>query len=758
MEISNLGRLTSGGLSKEHILILNDAGIEELYPPQEEALRQGLLSLKSSFVVSVPTASGKTLIAELLMVKSILESRGASFPHREKGNKCLYIVPLRALASEKIEEFKKYEKLGIRTAISTGDYDTSDSWLANYDIIVTTSEKADSLLRHRSSWLADVSVLVVDEIHLIHDSSRGPTLEVTIAKLRQLNPKMLVLGLSATIKNADEIASWLNAKLISMDWRPVPLREGVFLQGEIFFNDSRLSAVEKISSDNIQSIALEIIKEKGQSLVFVNNRKSAEKFALDIAEKTKKFVSLAEEKSLKVLAKQVLGVLSEPTKICRRLAKCMEGGAAFHHAGLAAKQRRAVEEAFRKNLIKVLSATPTLAAGVNLPARRVIIRDYTRYDINIGRVEIPVLEYKQQAGRAGRPKYDKYGEAILIARSEEEKAHLLDNYILSEPEEISSKLGVEGALRTHVLATIAMGYANSLSSLMEFFSKTFFAHQQEPYLLEGHIHKVVNFLLREKMCIAKQAIPERNKEKNGLIVPTLFGKRVSELYIDPLSAVILRDALFRAQKVKTNALSYLQVISHTPELGSLYLRAKDYDMCVKEAVENEDCLLAEMPDRFSEPWKFEEFLSEMKTALFIKDWADERSEDFILEKYGLGPGDVRSKVERADWLLYSMFELGKVFRVEKLGEISRLRERVKHGIKEELLELITLSGIGRVRARRLYAHGLKTLKDLKKADIATISNVELIGKKIALNIKKQLGEKVEDSKEIKQNQRQISEF
>ncbi|MEK6978100.1 MAG: DEAD/DEAH box helicase, partial [Candidatus Hydrothermarchaeota archaeon] len=162
------------GIPQEAVALLEEEGIVELYPPQEEAVRKGILALERSFLVSVPTASGKTLIAELLMLRSLLE----------RGGKCLYIVPLRALASEKAEEFKRYERLGIRCAISTGDYDTTDSWLAEYQIVVTTSEKADSLLRHNAPWLRDVKVLVADEIHLIHDAGRGPTLEVTIARLR----------------------------------------------------------------------------------------------------------------------------------------------------------------------------------------------------------------------------------------------------------------------------------------------------------------------------------------------------------------------------------------------------------------------------------------------------------------------------------------------------------------------------------------------------------------------------------------------
>jgi helicase len=713
--------LADYGLPPEAVGVIRDAGIVELYPPQEEAVRQGLLELRDSFVVSVPTAGGKTLIAELLMVRSLLERRG----------KCLYVVPLRALAREKYEDFKKYEKLGIRCALSTGDYDSSDAWLARYDIVVTTSEKADSLLRHKSEWLSEVNVLVADEVHLINDASRGPTLEVTIAKLRHLNPQLLILALSATIRNAGEIASWLGARLVSMDWRPVELREGVFYDGSIFFNDSKLQEVDKIARSEVMNLALEVLPEKGQSLVFVNTRLSAEKLALELSREVRKHLSKDERERLKALAGEALATLAEPTRICKRLSRAIAGGAAFHHAGLAAKQRRLVEEGFKGNLIKVIAATPTLAAGVNLPARRVVIRDYTRYEASLGRVAIPVLEYKQQAGRAGRPKYDDYGEAVLVARSYDERARLLDNYVLAEPEAISSKLAVEAALRTHVLATIAMDYADSFYALLDFFSKTFFAHQQEARLLEGHLHRILDFLLKEGLC----------EERGGQLLATPFGRRVSELYLDPVSAVMLRDGLYTAQRMETTVFSYLHLLASIPEIGSLYLRKKDYDPCIKAAYEYEDCLLTEMPHQLAEPWRFEEFLSRVKMALFYLDWISERSEEFILKKYGLGPGDVRTKVELADWILYAAYEIGVLFKFAKLGEVAKLRRRIRHGVKEELLELVSLRGVGRARARRLYSKGYKTLRDLKAASIKELARVELIGTKTAESIKKQLGAK-----------------
>ncbi len=720
--------LADHGIPEKVIKLYKKEGITALYPPQEEAVKAGLLDLKHSFLISVPTASGKTFISELLMVKSILRGRG----------KCIYIVPLRALAAEKLEEFKKYESIGIRSAISTGELDTTDNWLKNFDIIVTTSEKADSLLRHRSEWLTNVAVLVADEIHLIHDGSRGPTLEVTIARLKHLNPDVLVLGLSATIKNADEMAGWLDAKLISSKWRPVDLKEGIYLDDEIFFNDSRLEKVTRIVKEPHLNLAIETVKNGGQSLIFTNTRLSSEKAALDAAKTVKKFLSNAELKKLSLLTKEVLEALSKPTKICKKLATSILGGTAFHHAGLVAKQKKIVEQAFKANQIKIIAATPTLAAGVNLPARRVVIRDYKRYEPNLGSSSIPVLEIKQMAGRAGRPKYDTCGEAVLIAKSLDERSFLLDNYVLAEPEEISSKLAVESALRTHVLATIATGYANTLHGTLEFFSKTFFAFTKDAFELETVIEKIIDFLKNEGLI-------ERHDD---YLHPTPFGKRVSQLYIDPASAVILKDALFRAEKIDTNEISYLHAVSKVPEIRSLYLKKKDYELCIKEQYENAPFFLFDVPGELLDPWKYENFLSELKTALFFKDRINERDEEFILEKFNLAPGDVRTKVDLADWILYSMSEIGRLFKIKKTGEILKLRKRVKHGVKEELLELVSLRGIGRIRARRLYVKGFKTLDDVKKADVKELAKVELIKNKLAEKIKRQLEGKKEKEKEI----------
>ena len=217
-------KLIKNKIPKELYSILGKE-IKVLRPAQVKAVENGLLDRKN-LLVCTPTASGKTLIAELAALKSIIEGNG----------KAIYIVPLKALASEKYKDFKKRYDGIAKVALSIGDIDSSDSYLVDYDLIITTSEKLDSLIRHHAPWLSLVSTIIIDEIHLLNDPERGPTLEILITILRQLLKKVQIIGLSATIGNPEELAEWLKAELVIDNWRPVKLHKGVYLDGEVEFD------------------------------------------------------------------------------------------------------------------------------------------------------------------------------------------------------------------------------------------------------------------------------------------------------------------------------------------------------------------------------------------------------------------------------------------------------------------------------------------------------------------------------------------
>jgi helicase len=670
-------------------------------------------------VLAIPTASGKTLIAELCMLRSILREHG----------KCLYIVPLRALANEKYEEFKrKYEQLGIRVGISTGDYDRADPRLASYDILVATSEKVDSLLRHRARWLADaISVAVIDEVHLLNDPDRGPTLEILATRLRQVNPELQILALSATIRNANEIAEWLGAELVESDWRPVPLKKGVFYCNEIRFDDGSRRKIRKRRLKELNTLVLDTLEDGGQVLIFVATRRSAQSVAEVLSTHVAPFADSPNE--LEKLALRVEHALVEPTRTCRSLARCIRSATAFHHAGLHPDQRRAVEDGFRKNLIKVICATPTLAAGVNLPARRVIIRDYRRYVEPFGSVPIPALEFHQFCGRAGRPQFDPYGEAVLIAKSEDEVDFLFEEFIRAPPERISSKLATEPALRSHVLASIASEYVNDEDSLMRFMDSTFFAYQFGSQRVKHIVQRVLDFLEREKLI----------RREHATLIPTEFGLKVSSLYIDPLSGVLLRDGLLNISKADPSVVALLHLVCSTPDMPVLYLRERDYERLQQEFLKHRNEFLTPVPDPDTEPEKFEHFLAELKTTFLLCAWIDEQREERIHREFGVGAGDIRRLSETAEWLLYSAHELARLFRVRKaLAPLRKLQARIHHGVREELIELVSLHGIGRVRGRSLFEAGYRRISDLERATEEELARVPFIGKETARSIKEQL--------------------
>jgi len=712
----DIGDLAAYGASAKIIEALSSTGLKTLYPPQAQAVEEGLLTGEDSFVIATPTASGKTLIAEMAALKVYFETRG----------KVIYLVPLRALAREKFEDFKnRYTGAGIRIVQSTGDYDSADPFLNKADWIISTNEKMDSLIRHRAAWLNDVRLVVADEIHLLGDSHRGPTLEVVLTRLRSIVPRLRILALSATIPNAEEIASWIEARLIESIWRPVPLREGVYFNDAAIFNDGSVRWIPRESRIDALDLAIETIKERGQALIFVNTRRATEGIAVKASPYILPLLTDKERESLEDLSSRIIGASTEPTRLCRRLARCVSAGVAFHHAGISSAQRRLVEDAFRANRIKLLAATTTLAMGLNLPSRRVIIRDWWRYESGLGIQPIPVIEIKQMSGRAGRPGYDEYGEAILIARNKRDEEELFDNYIGGEIERIESRLASMPALRTHVLASIAGGFTKTQDELIDFLKGTFFASQSGAAHLSSIVEEILHFLRIEEMILP---------DKRGLAA-TRFGRRVSELYIDPVTGVIIRDALKSPREKETFPL--LHMISHTPDMMVLKLKKREYEEMLGLFYAKGETLL--IPG--SERYPTDEVLSELKTAALLSEWIEESPEDKLVERFGVGPGDIHTLVDLSDWLLYSAGEIGAVFGLkEAVKALSLLRTRVTYGVREELLELVSLRGIGRVRGRALFEAGYRDLSTIEKATVEELSKVPGIGRTLAIDIKKQIQE------------------
>jgi helicase len=694
------------GLPVEYIGLLRERGISELNPVQVEAIRRGVLTGKN-MVISTPTASGKTLVAEMLLVKRALE-----------GKIGVYLTPLRALAGEKYQEFLRLGKLGLSVGISTGDYDQPAEYLGEYSIIVATYERFDSIMRLQPTWLRRVGVIVVDEMHNISDSERGPIIEVIVA--RSLRRGFQVLGLSATIGNPDLMAKWISGELVSTNWRPVKLVEGVFDKKhyKVVFADGREEPVEA-EFEPILDLVEHNLKRNMQTLVFIHNRRRVEELARDFAESS----------SVSVNSRDLVELLEEiesaPTRFEREfIPELLKRGVGFHHAGLSMISRRVVEDAFRRRILRVVFATPTLAAGINLPARRVLV-SVKRYDPSSGRrVNIGVSEYKQMAGRAGRPQYDDLGEAIIVDARDVKEGF---KYINSTPEPIIGKMFAERSLRVHVLSAIVSGEAKRTSELLELLKYTYSAlYSGDVEYLHLRIEEVIRILAEANMIIS--ALEE--------LKPTILGKMTSYTYLDPLTVV-----LYLNHKPREFSDFYiLHLVTLTPD----FKRSSGY---ISERVLSQYEEISEVFERKTPPinsdfYSYDDWLTGLVYASILYDWINEKTEDEILENYMIGPGDLYNIRDTASWIISALSKVERVLgNVDLSRKLHILAVRVENGVREDAVELVSLKLIGRTRARILIEHGIKTLSDLAKTPRRRLQNLPTFGPKVVDEIYSQLRER-----------------
>jgi ATP-dependent DNA helicase len=696
--------------------LLDNLGYSSLYPPQEIAVSSGILE-GQNMLVTTPTASGKTLIAMMAIVKTL-----------ESGRKAAYMTPLRALASEKQEDLKVLEEMTFagkkpRVLVATSDYDSSGKELASADVIVLTNEKMDTLFRHGAEWLGDIGLFVSDEIHLIGDRERGPTLEMMLTKVRRQYPGAQIVALSATVANSDELAGWLGCELVESSWRPTKLVEGVYEHGGIQLNDGRRLQFQGSGTQGMAAVdlAVDSLGDGGQALIFAETRKRASSLAAKAAEAVYKRLDSSTREHARRASASILD-RGDDSETTRTLSQLVSKGVAFHHAGLGPSSRKIVEEAFKNGVIKVLAATPTLAAGVNLPARRVVIASILRYDSDYGgSVPISVLDYKQLCGRAGRPKYDTAGEAIITAGDSGASGEdLYDHYVLGTPEPITSQLSNDRAIRFHLLATIASVPGLKRQEIQDLFESTLFAQQSRGSTISFKLESAMEYLEQEELV----------KSKNDRYIATEFGRRTSLLYIDPVTAVEFRDSLARAErKSGMHTLGFLYLITNSPDFyPKLSLRKKDYEEVSLLIQEGRSELLHEISEYDCS-----------RSMWALSEWLRETSDRVLGDRLGVEPGDMHRIVEVSDWLAYSLYEVAKILRREDfLPELYNLRIRIRYGVKEELLPLVSLEGIGRVRARALYAAGLTDVSKVAKAPMAMLAAISKIGPSVAKKLKEQL--------------------
>ena len=787
-------------------------GITQLFPPQARALPNSLDG--RNLMLAIPTASGKSLVAHITMAHRLSNDL--------KGMRGVYIVPLKALASEKFRELSEICKsVDLKVGLAIGDRSSENNFVEDSDVLVCTSEKLDSMLRSNPSLMDDIGIVVADEFHLLQDPSRGPTLEILLSRIRHRVEGAQILALSATVGNANDLAEWLDADLVKSEWRPIALYSGTLTGLDLRYHsvespggDFSLPEPKRLDggvNKNLHSVLDDTTEMSKQMLVFVASRSSAQKEARELSKHVKSKLdagghnfSDSVTESWDEMANS-LSVRESGSVTAKALANAVRGGVGFHHAGLTSSQRRVVEEGFRTGNLLCIVATPTLAQGVNLPASRVVIRDSRRWSTVAARsMPLPVMEVRQMMGRAGRPGFDDFGESFLVSKSKQDEDSLIDLYLKGEPEDVTSKLAnpgaqnaeEDGALLAHILSIVATAGIDDRDAISRFLSKTFLSSQMNPETLEARTDDVLYWLCENGMIerrgeskqvenrikesktaereedwqdempswansataipgldlIPKEEAPRRLTPRRGPAIfgfkkasmykpsdsfvpepaamtyaPTQLGARVSRLYLNPISGRIIQDGLRKAIGIisgednvgQVSPLSLLHLASCTPDFLPLWPRKNDYGAIQEVLHGREREFLSTTTDLEEE--------RRMKGALVVNSWMDEDSLDSIENDWGVQAGDLRSRVELIEWLLYAMRrilsedeDLGRMDRsahkilYESIDEVHR---RVRYGCKADILGLVAIRGVGRVRAREMS----DTLGVNDASDLSTIT-------------------------------------
>ena len=733
MEIQELNGF---GVSESVITKLRELGFETLTQVQEDAVKVGLFQGKS-MLINAPTNTGKTFIGELAALNT---------SKQKEHKRSFFLVPLRALAEEMFQDFvEKYGKWGLKVAVSTSDHYEYDNTLLEFDVVISTYEKLGALLVNSPGIVDDIGLVVVDEIQHVGDEFRGVSLEMLLTRLRITVKNLQLIGLSATVSNADKLAGWLNSDLIQTFKRDVELREGVLYTGSnpikfrgidlnhgdfVFreFNSGKTDVEKDLDLNDIQRIIKQ--SEAEQCLVFVNTQHGAEDTAQNIAR------GMPEKPELQKLIEEIDSVV-ESTPSTNRLKKVLLKGVAFHHAGLLTDERRIIETAFRRGLIRTICSTPTLGAGVNTPAKNVIILFHQYSD----RTNLLVRAYKNISGRAGRlRKTEEFGRSLLFASNERELEFLWDNYVQAKPEKVISQIGKSLRLDCSILGLISSKICSTKDELMYCMEMTYFGFllaEESPGDYKDILRKMLDGVASGLLGNGFIAIDK----KDGKITVTELGLRCAEELLSPRTVLLFCDAV-KANQSKIEATSdYERLI---PPFLHLCCCSSDAERLYPTRSKTEiDELLAiwqvDGSSYFYNPPTQDILLTSLRTTRMLLRWIEGISY-FDLSPYAPA-GVVKRIAGTTQWILKGLARLTEKplfnFNNDFVDFLYELCERVYLGVPKDALPIMRLriKGLHRRRSMNLATAGFKNIDNLLAASIDELKKVDDIGETLAIRIK-----------------------
>jgi len=650
-----------------------DAFPFEEFNRMQRAALPALVEREDNVVASAPTASGKTALAELAICETLA-----------RGGTALFIAPLRALTNEKESEWERFEDLGYSVYVVTGERDLNPRRAEHADILVMTPEKTDSATRkhdsRRYSFVTDVDLCVIDEVHLLDSEKRGAVLEVTVSRLRRLcDPR--IVALSATMPNVEDVAEWLDAPeactfAFGDEYRPVDLHAGVrtYTHGENSFADKYRRLYKALD------IAEPHVREDGQALVFVASRqdtvRAAEKARDELAERDVP-IGARGDYDFHTAAEQ----LEDAT-----LRKSVLDGVAFHHAGLSKSDKDRVEAWFKEGKIELLFSTSTLAWGVNLPARCVVIRDTKHHDPLEGEVDMSPLDVLQMLGRAGRPGYDDVGYGWIVCDNGE-----ADRYrrLLEEGKPIESQLA--GELDAHLNAEIAMGTVADLDEVMGWLETTYYyvRARSEPAAYEFET-------LRDRVRETLEGLVERGFVETGAdlsVEATPLGRLASKFYLRLDTAERFHDL---ATDEDLDETAILRAVAGAAEFDSVSLRQSERDAV-------DDALAAVDAGDLAAGGR--KVLAICRGAMTGSTPAELRSDAWVIRQNAL-------RLLAALRAFCDRFADGHA-----ANRARRVAARIEHGVGGDAVGLTAVDGVGSGRASKLAEDGLESPADLRAAGV-----------------------------------------
>lgn len=625
---------------------------------QQEAL-PAVLQSTANVVVSAPTASGKTALAELAICKTLTQN-----------GRVVFLAPLRALTNEKEQEWERFESLGYSVYVVTGERDLNPARAMNADVLVMTPEKLDSATRTKDSprydFVNDIDCCVIDEVQLLDSDRRGSVLEVTISRLRRIcDPRMVAL--SATMTNVNEVAEWLDAPpentfSFGKGYRPVPLHAAVktYSHGDNAFADKyrRLYRAMDIMEPHLT--------DDGQGLVFVSSRQ-------DTVQAAKKARDIVTDRGISIGNRGEYSFHESTQALSNTsLREVVVDGVAFHHAGLSREDKSLVEEWFRDGHLALLFSTSTLAWGVNLPARCVVIRDTKIHDPLEGEIDMSPIDVLQMLGRAGRPSFDSVGYGWIIADQSD-----ADKYreLLNEGKAIESRLAED--LDSHLVAEIALGMLRNTQEVMEWLETTFYAVRAKNQSVGYGITE-----LREQVSESLTDLVRRGfvNDEEGLS-GTALGRLTSKFYLRLRTADQFQE-LARSADVSDEDI--IECVARAEEFNSVTAR-RDEVRAIDSVVSGEYSLLSDGQEKV--------------LAILIASMRD----------------GVPDALASDAWVIkqnsYRLFSALRAF-CEEFGDprvshrVRCVAARIEHGVGSEAVGLTAIQGVGSRRAELLEDAGI----------------------------------------------------